>query len=68
MLKRKPGNGEKLYELIYLTYIAPDKLTHTDLLFRLDLSSRHYYRLREQASESSRSGSGQPPTARLTHA
>lgn len=49
VLKRKPGNGEKLYELIYLTYIAPDKLTHTDLLFRLDLSSRHYYRLREQA-------------------
>ena len=29
VLKRKPGNGEKLYELIYLTYIAPDKLTHT---------------------------------------
>ena len=49
VLKRKPGNGQKLYELIYLTYIAPDKLTHTDLLFRLDLSSRHYYRLREQA-------------------
>ena len=49
VLKRKPGNGEKLYELIYLTYIAPDKLTHMDLLFRLDLSSRHYYRLREQA-------------------
>ena len=49
VLKRKPGNGQKLYDLIYLTYIAPDKLTHTDLLFRLDLSSRHYYRLREQA-------------------
>ena len=37
------------YELIYLTYIVPEKLSHTDLLFRLDLSSRQYYRLREEA-------------------
>ena len=49
VLKRKPDNGERMYELIYLTYIAPDKLNHTDLLFRLDMSSRHYYRLRQQA-------------------
>lgn len=44
VLKRKPENGAKMYELIYLTYIAPDKLSHTDLLYRLDISSRHYYR------------------------
>lgn len=49
VLKRKPENGAKMYELIYLTYIAPDKLSHTDLLYRLDISSRHYYRLRQQA-------------------
>lgn len=49
ILKRKPENGEQLYDLIYLTYIAPDKLSHTDLLYRLDMSSRHYYRLRQQA-------------------
>ena len=49
VLKRKPENGAKMYELIYLTYIAPDKLSHTDLLYRLDISSRHYYRLRHQA-------------------
>lgn len=49
ILKRKPENGARMYELIYLTYIAPDKLNHTDLLFRLDMSSRHYYRLRQQA-------------------
>ena len=49
VLKRKPENGTKMYELIYLTYIAPDKLSHTDLLYRLDISSRHYYRLRQQA-------------------
>ena len=49
VLKKKPGNGPRLYELIYLTYIVPEKLSHTDLLFRLDLSSRQYYRLREEA-------------------
>lgn len=49
VLKNKPGNGSRLYELIYLTYIVPEKLSHTDLLFRLDLSSRQYYRLREEA-------------------
>ena len=49
VLKRKPENGAKMYELIYLTYIAPDKLSHTDLLYRLDISSRHYNRLRQQA-------------------
>ena len=49
VLKKKPGNGPRLYELIYLTYIVPEKLSHTDLLFRLDLSSRQFYRLRDQA-------------------
>ena len=49
ILRKKPGNGARLYELIYLSYIAPEKLSHTDLLFRLDLSSRQFYRLRDQA-------------------
>ena len=49
VLKHKPDNGEKLYELIYLTYIAPEKLSHKELLYRLNISSRQYYRLREQA-------------------
>ena len=49
VLKKKPEDGERLYQLIYLTYIAPEKLTHKELLYRLDLSSRHYYRLRQQA-------------------
>ena len=39
----------KMYELIYQTYLAPEKLSHADLLYRLDISSRHYYRLRQQA-------------------
>ncbi len=49
ILKKKPGNGEKMYELIYLTYIAPQKLSHTDLVKQLEISTRHYYRLRSQA-------------------
>lgn len=49
VLKKKPEGGERLYELIYLTYISADVLNHSELLYRLNLSSRHYYRLREQA-------------------
>lgn len=49
VLKRKPDDGERLYELVYLTYIAPEVFNHNELLYRLNLSSRHYYRLREQA-------------------
>lgn len=49
VLKKKPDDGERLYKLIYLTYIAPEQLSHTELLYCLDMSSRHYYRLRQQA-------------------
>ena len=49
VLKKKPEDGERLYELIYLTYIVPESLNHNELLYRLNYSSRHYYRLREQA-------------------
>ena len=49
VLKKLPGEGERLYELLYLTYIAPETLNHNELLYRLNLSSRHYYRLRERA-------------------
>ena len=49
VLKRKPGDGQRLYDLIYLTYISPETLTHPELLYRLNTSSRQYYRWREQA-------------------
>ena len=49
VLRKKPEDGERLYKLIYLTYIAPEKLSHPELLYRLDMSSRHYYRLKQQA-------------------
>ena len=49
VLKRKPEDGQRLYDLIYLTYITPEPLTHPELLYRLNTSSRQYYRWREQA-------------------
>lgn len=49
VLKKKPEDGERLYDLIYLTYITSETLSHNEILYRLNLSSRHYYRLREQA-------------------
>lgn len=49
VLKKKPGDGQRLYDLIYLTYIIPEPLTHPELLYRLNTSSRQYYRWREQA-------------------
>ena len=49
VLKKKPEDGGRLYDLIYLTYITPESFNHNEILYRLNLSSRHYYRLREQA-------------------
>jgi hypothetical protein len=49
ILKQKPGNGQIMYNVIYQTYIVPEKLRHNDIVYRLDLSTRHYYRLRTQA-------------------
>ncbi len=49
VLKRKPEDGQRLYDLIYLTYISPETLNHNEILYRLNMSSRHYYRCREQA-------------------
>ena len=49
VLRHKPGNGEMMYNIIFQTFLTPDKLTHTEILFRLGISERHYYRLRQQA-------------------
>ena len=48
-LKYKPDNGLLLYDLIYMTYISEETLHQTDVLYRLNISRRHYYRLKEQA-------------------
>mgnify|MGYP003101317102 CR=1 FL=1 len=49
VLRKKPDNGERLYNLIYTTYIAPEVLNHQEVLYRLNLSSRNFYRYRQQA-------------------
>jgi len=49
VLKQKPIDGQLMYDIIYNTYIIPEKLTHMQLTYRLNISTRHYYRLRNQA-------------------
>ena len=49
VLRQKPGNGELMYQSLYLTFITPENLSHTEILYRLNISSRHYYRIRQQA-------------------
>lgn len=49
VLRQKPGNGQLMYDIIYQTYITPDELNHAEILYRVDISDRHYYRLRQQA-------------------
>jgi hypothetical protein len=49
VLRQKPGNGEIMYQSLYLTFLTPENLSHTEILYRLNISSRHYYRIRQQA-------------------
>ena len=49
VLKQKPNGGQMMYDIIYQTYIIPEKLSHTDLIYRLNISTRHYYRMRQLA-------------------
>jgi len=49
ILKQKPKTGQKMYNIIYYTYIIAEELLHDEILFRVDISERHYYRLRKQA-------------------
>ena len=49
ILKQKPKTGQKMYNIIYYTYIIAEELLHDEILFRVDISERHYYRLRKKA-------------------
>lgn len=49
VLRKKPEDGERLYELIHLTYIAPEKLPVCEIQDKMNISARQYYRIREQA-------------------
>ena len=58
ILRNKPGNGELLYNLIYLTYVALEKLMIAEICAQLHVSDRQYYRLRQQALNISPSAFG----------
>ena len=47
VLRMKPGNGEALYKLIYEAYIDPEERSRGELIERMHVSSRTYYRMRE---------------------
>lgn len=49
VLKQKPGNGQLMYDILFQTYLSPEILRHVEILYRLDISDRHFYRLRTQA-------------------
>ena len=49
MLQKKPGNGELMYQVIYLTYISPEHMKHERILSAINISGRQYYKLRQQA-------------------
>lgn len=49
ILRKKPGNGEELYSIIYTTYIDPVERKHEEILVKLGMTTRTYYRLRRDA-------------------
>ncbi len=49
VLKKKPKNGELLYRIIYLSYIADEELDAKNIAYSLDLSERHFFRLKNEA-------------------
>ena len=51
VLKMKPQNGRKLYDLIYVTFLQEESWTHSQIIDHLEISTRTYYRLRKEAVE-----------------
>lgn len=49
ILRRKPIDGQQLYDLLYVSYIQDEQLTNIDICHQLHMSSRTYYRLRREA-------------------
>lgn len=49
VLRKKPGNGEALYQVIYYSFLCPEELSSEAVLNKLGLSTRHYYRMRGEA-------------------
>ncbi len=51
VLQTHPNHGQRLYDVIYATYIDPVKRSIPELLEHLDTSQRTYYRFRKEAME-----------------
>lgn len=49
VLKEKPGNGDLLYQIISLSYISRSEMRQCEIIDQLNISKRHFYRLREEA-------------------
>ncbi len=49
MQKSNPDGGKRIYQLLYLQFIAPEKLTTTEIALRLDVCERQYFRLKKKA-------------------
>ena len=49
VLKKYPNGGQRMYEVIYLSYIAEEKLDVADITYRMNISRRLFYRIRSEA-------------------
>lgn len=48
-VKRNPNDGQRMYDLLYLTYISEEKLSINEIIYRMSMSSKQYYRIRDKA-------------------
>lgn len=48
IVKTKPNGGNKIYDVLYMTYVSTEQLTLNEVIYRLGISRKHYYRLRNQ--------------------
>lgn len=67
VLRQKPGNGEMMYNIIFQTFVTPDKLTHQEILYGWTSRTGTTTGSGSRRSTSSQSGSGQPRRAAWTH-
>lgn len=48
VVKNKPNGGSRVYDVLYMTYVSTEDLSLDEIMYRLGLSRKHYYRLRNQ--------------------
>lgn len=50
VLMKYPKDGQRMYDVLYLTYVSQERLDLPEILYRLNISRRQYYRIRTQAT------------------